>query len=79
MRIVLLEAEVIVATDDGRVLGAHLLGPQAAEMAQLLALALRMGATKVDFDATMALHPTLAEELVTMRTLSRKRRGQSYV
>jgi glutathione reductase (NADPH) len=65
--------KLIVAADGGRVLGAHLLGPQAAEMAQLLALALRMGATKADFDATMALHPTLAEELVTMRTVSRKR------
>jgi glutathione reductase (NADPH) len=67
--------KLIVAAEAGRVLGAHLLGPEAAEMAQLLALALRMGATKADFDATMALHPTLAEELVTMRTVSRKRRA----
>lgn len=69
--------KLVVATEGGRVLGAHLLGPQAAEMAQLLALALRMGATKADFDATMALHPTLAEELVTMRKISRKRRTPS--
>ncbi len=67
--------KLIVAAEGGRVLGAHLLGPQSAEMAQLLAIALRMGATKADFDATMALHPTLAEELVTMRTVSRKRRA----
>ena len=65
--------KLIVAADGGRVLGVHLLGPQAAEMTQLLAIALRMGATKADFDATMALHPTLAEELVTMRMVSRKR------
>jgi glutathione reductase (NADPH) len=43
------------------------MGPDAAEMAQLLAIPMRMGATKADFDATMALHPTAAEELVTMR------------
>ena len=67
--------KLIVAAEGGRVLGAHLLGPQSAEMAQLLAIALRMGATKADFDATMALHPTLAEELVTMRTVSRRRRA----
>lgn len=49
------------------VLGVHILGPDAAEMVQIAAIALRMGATKADFDATMALHPTAAEELVTMR------------
>ncbi|MFP3921544.1 MAG: glutathione-disulfide reductase [Dichotomicrobium sp.] len=48
------------------VLGVHILGPDAAEMAQIAAIPLRMGATKADFDATMALHPTAAEELVTM-------------
>src|SRR5262249_20574969 len=53
------------ATD--RVLGVHILGEDAAEMAQLLAVAVKMGATKADFDATMALHPTSAEELVTLR------------
>jgi glutathione reductase (NADPH) len=51
-----------------RVLGVHILGEDAAEMAQLLAVAVKMGATKADFDATMALHPTSAEELVTLRT-----------
>jgi glutathione reductase (NADPH) len=39
-------------------------------MAQLLGIAVKMGATKADFDATMAVHPTAAEELVTMRTRS---------
>ncbi|HMK91189.1 MAG TPA: glutathione-disulfide reductase [Methylocystis sp.] len=57
------------ATD--QVLGAHILGREAAEMAQVAAIALKMRATKADFDATMALHPTLAEELVTMRTPAR--------
>lgn len=55
---------------DGRtdkVLGCHIVGPDAAEMAQLLGIAVKMGATKADFDATMALHPTAGEELVTMR------------
>jgi glutathione reductase (NADPH) len=53
------------ATD--KVVGCHMLGPDAAEMVQVAAIALRMGATKADFDATMALHPTAAEELVTLR------------
>ncbi|RJF70210.1 glutathione-disulfide reductase [Rhodopseudomonas palustris] len=54
------------ATD--RVLGCHIVGPEAGEMVQVLAIAVKMKATKADFDATMALHPTAAEELVTMRT-----------
>ena len=54
------------ATD--RVLGCHIVGEGAAEMIQTLGIAVKMGATKADFDATMALHPTAAEELVTMRT-----------
>jgi glutathione reductase (NADPH) len=43
------------------------LGADAAEIIQMAAIAMRMGATKSDFDATMALHPSAAEELVTMR------------
>ena len=50
----------------GRILGAHLIGRDTAEMVQLLAVALRQGATKADFDATVAVHPTAAEELVTL-------------
>jgi glutathione reductase (NADPH) len=50
-----------------KVLGCHIMGPDAGEMAQLLGIAVKAGATKADFDATMALHPTAAEELVTMR------------
>ncbi len=51
-----------------KVLGCHILGPDAGEIVQAVAIAMRMGATKADFDATMALHPSAAEELVTMRT-----------
>jgi len=51
-----------------RVVGCHIVGPDAGEMVQLLGIAVKMGATKADFDATMAVHPTAAEELVTMRT-----------
>jgi glutathione reductase (NADPH) len=64
---------VDVASD--RVVGAHILGPEAGEMAQIVAIALRMRATKADFDATMALHPTMAEELVTMRAPARSLRA----
>ena len=59
--------KLIVDADNGKVLGCHVLGPDAAEIVQMAAIAMRMGATKADFDATMALHPSAAEELVTMR------------
>jgi glutathione reductase (NADPH) len=51
-----------------RVLGCHIVGDAAAEIIQAVAIAVKMNATKADFDATFALHPTAAEELVTMRT-----------
>ena len=60
---------VVEATND-RVVGCHIVGDGAAEMVQLVGIAIKMKATKADFDATMALHPTAAEELVTMRTPS---------
>ena len=63
---VMMKIVVDGATD--QVLGVHLLGHDAAEMAQLVAIPVRMGCKKAEFDATMALHPTAAEELVTMRT-----------
>ena len=53
-----------------RVVGCHVVGEGAAEIAQIAAIAVKMGAKKADFDATMALHPTGAEELVTMRKRS---------
>jgi glutathione reductase (NADPH) len=56
---------VDAATD--KVVGVHILGEAAGEMAQVLGIAVKMGATKADFDETMAVHPTSAEELVTMR------------
>jgi glutathione reductase (NADPH) len=65
---VLMKLVVDASTD--RVIGCHIVGDGAAEMVQLVAIAVRMKATKADFDATMALHPTAAEELVTMRTPS---------
>jgi glutathione reductase (NADPH) len=59
--------KLLVDGDTDKVVGCHLLGPDAAEIVQMAAIALRMGATKADFDATVALHPSIAEELVTMR------------
>ena len=58
---------VVDGTTD-RVVGCHIVGPEAAELVQVVAIAVKMKATKADFDATMALHPTAAEELVTMRS-----------
>jgi glutathione reductase (NADPH) len=58
--------KLIVDHRTGLVLGAHVLGPDAGEMAQLLGVALKAGLNKEDFDRTMAIHPTAAEELVTM-------------
>lgn len=58
--------KLVVEAGTGRVLGAHILGPDAGEMAQLLAIPIKAGLTKADFDRTMAVHPTAAEELVTM-------------
>jgi len=59
--------KLIVDTHTQRVLGAHMVGADAPEIIQGMAIAIRMGATKADFDATVALHPTMAEELVLMR------------
>ena len=60
---------IVDATTD-RVVGCHIVGDGAAETIQVLGIAVKMKATKADFDSTMALHPTSAEELVTMRTPS---------
>jgi glutathione reductase (NADPH) len=60
---------IVDATTD-RVVGCHIVGPEAAELIQVIGIAVKLKATKADFDATMALHPTAAEELVTMRTPS---------
>ncbi|AUX76617.1 glutathione-disulfide reductase [Sinorhizobium fredii] len=69
--------KLIVNAADRRVLGAHILGHDAGEMAQLLGISLKAGCTKDDFDRTMAVHPTAAEELVTMYSPSyRVREGE---
>jgi len=62
--------KLIVDGMTDQVVGCHIVGEGAAEMVQIAAIAVKMKATKADFDATMALHPTVAEELVTMRTRS---------
>jgi glutathione reductase (NADPH) len=59
--------KLVVDGETDRVLGCHIVGPDAAEMIQLVTVAVKMGATKADIDAAMAVHPTAAEELVTMR------------
>jgi glutathione reductase (NADPH) len=59
--------KLLVDGHTDRVVGCHLVGPDAGELIQVVGVAIKMGATKADFDATMAVHPTAAEELVTMR------------
>ncbi len=60
--------KLVVDAGSDRVVGCHIVGSDAAELVQVIAIAVKMKATKADFDATMALHPTSAEELVTRRT-----------
>ena len=62
--------KMIVDAATDKMLGCHIFGDHAAEVIQIVAVCLKMGATKRDFDSTIALHPTAAEELVTMRTKS---------
>lgn len=69
--------KLIVDAVSRKVVGAHIMGPDAGEMAQLLGIPLKAGATKDDFDRTMAVHPTAAEELVTMyKPTYRVRKGE---
>ena len=58
--------KLVVDRDSDVVLGVHIVGPDAAEITQGFAVALKCKATKRQFDATIGIHPTLAEELVTM-------------
>lgn len=60
--------KLVVDQASDKVLGCHVVGDGAAEMIQMAAVAIGMGATKADFDRTVAVHPTAAEEFVTMRT-----------
>ncbi|MDZ4096627.1 MAG: glutathione-disulfide reductase [Paracoccaceae bacterium] len=64
--------KLIVSQATRRVLGCHIVAPGAGEMIQLAAIAIGMGATKEDFDRTIAVHPTMSEELVTMRNPVRR-------
>jgi len=59
--------KLLVDGTTDRVVGCHIVGPDAGELIQIVGVAVKMGATKADFDATMAVHPTAAEELVTLR------------
>ena len=62
--------KLVVDAHTDKVLGCHIFAADAGEMCQIVAIAMKMGATKADFDATVAVHPTVAEELVTLRTKS---------
>ena len=66
-RKVRVQMKLVVAGPDEKIVGLHVIGAGADEMLQGFAVAVRMGATKRDFDDTVAIHPTSAEELVTMR------------
>jgi glutathione reductase (NADPH) len=59
--------KLVVDRASQRVVGAHMIGPDAGEIIQGLAIAVKLGATKAQFDATIGIHPTVAEEFVTMR------------
>jgi glutathione reductase (NADPH) len=61
------DMKLVCAGPDQRIVGCHIIGAGADEMLQGFAVAIRMGATKQDFDDTVAIHPTSAEEMVTMR------------
>jgi len=59
--------KLVVDGESDRVLGVHMVGPEAGEIVQGMAVALQAGATKRVFDATLGIHPTSAEEFVTLR------------
>ncbi len=69
--------KLVVEGTSERVVGCHIVGEGAAEMIQLLGVAVKMGATKADLDATMAVHPTASEELVTLREPTAQYRRQA--
>lgn len=71
--------KLVVNAEDRKVIGAHILGHDAGEMAQILGIALKAGCTKDDFDRTMAVHPTASEELVTMYQPSYRLKGGERV
>ncbi len=67
--------KMITLAEDQRVVGVHVMGPGAAEMIQMAAIAIGMKATKADFDRTFAMHPTAGEELVTFKAPTYRYRG----
>ena len=71
--------KLVVDAETDRVVGCHLLDPDAAEIVQGVGIAMKCGATKARFDRTMAIHPTAAEEIVTMRSPSRRLRRDEPV
>jgi glutathione reductase (NADPH) len=71
--------KLVTAADGGKVMGLHILGNDAAELVQMAAIPMGMGATKADFDRAMAMHPTAAEELVTFKAPSWRYRGGQKV
>ena len=64
--------KLIVDAKSDKVVGAHMVGPEAGEIIQMMGVALRAGATKHEFDRTVGVHPTISEEFVTMRDVTRK-------
>ena len=63
--------KLVVDQASQKVVGAHMVGEDSPEIMQGLAIAVVMGATKADFDRTIGIHPTAAEEFVTLRTMTR--------
>ncbi|MFV2001678.1 MAG: NADPH-glutathione reductase, partial [Paracoccaceae bacterium] len=63
--------KLIVCTESREILGCHIIAPNAGELIQMVAIAIKMGASKEDFDRTVAVHPTMSEEIVLMRTPTR--------
>jgi glutathione reductase (NADPH) len=63
--------KLVVCKPTQKVLGCHIVAHAAGEMIQLVGIAIKMGATKQDFDRTIAVHPTMSEELVTLRNPTR--------
>ena len=64
--------KLVVDAASRKVLGAHMVGPDSPEIMQGIAVALKAGATKEVFDSTIGIHPSSAEEFVTMRTVARR-------
>ncbi|KAL6746806.1 glutathione reductase [Haematococcus lacustris] len=71
--------KLVVHVDTDRVVGAHMVGPDSPEIMQGIAIAFKCGATKKQFDSTVGIHPSAAEEFVTMRSKTRRVKGQGNI